>query len=69
MDSEVADRKRLYYIVFAMLTVYKLQDTLVDSPSYGKLEIRIMAELHICKVLMREQLIIVEGVAGSRVSL
>ena len=55
MDSEVADRKRLHYIVFAMLTVYKLQDTFVDSTSYGKLEIRIMTELHICKVLMREQ--------------
>ena len=51
-NSKVANRKRLYHIIFIMLAGNKLQNSFVNGASYREFEVGVMAELHIGKVLM-----------------
>ena len=52
LKGEVAYRKRLYNIVLSVLAAHKAEYTFVNSTPYGELEVRVVPQLHIRKILV-----------------
>ena len=51
-DGEVADGKRLDYVLLAVLAAYILQNGFIECASDGKLEVGVMSQPHIREVLV-----------------